>query len=464
MIATPQTAHNASPQRLRCVALACMTPEVDAGEHSRELPSYGIHRIQAAVLADPVLDGVEVPIMDQHRPDVAAYVAAIVSRTPEVVGLSLFVWSTPCLVEVAREIRRRLPETVIVCGGPSARIALLDRAPFGPAAEYADALVTTAGEDAFAALVRLVAAGARRADLPAALRGIAGLEIPTATGWHATDRPRGERSLDRLPSPYQMGLMRYGAVGYLETFRGCPVSCRFCEWGVMDAAAGVFSREYLVRELEALAAHAARSVFHVDSGLNLNAAAFRNLAAAEREVGFLKQTGLWCEIYPARITDDHLEFLSECGPTWLGVGLQSMQRQVLKNLERPYGPEHFETAIARLKSVVAGMEVQVIFGLPTDSPAGFLETLAYARSLGVGVRVYHCLVLPDALLTRSEPEWNLKFSPLTLAMESCAGWTAESLLDMRAYLTEEVTSCGGTAGNFWWSFPGVGQRPPAGVA
>jgi radical SAM superfamily enzyme YgiQ (UPF0313 family) len=187
-------------RRLRCVALACMTPEVDAGEHSRELPSYGIHRIQAAVLADPMLDGVEVPVIDQHRPDVAAYVDAIVSREPEVVGLSLFVWSAPCLVEVAREIRRRLPETVIVCGGPSARIALLDRPPYGPAAEYADALVTTAGEDAFAALVRLVAAGVRRADLSAALRGVGGLEIPTATGWHATDRPRGERSLDRLPS------------------------------------------------------------------------------------------------------------------------------------------------------------------------------------------------------------------------------------------------------------------------
>jgi len=35
---------------------------------------------------------------------------------------------------------------------------------------------------------------------------------------------------------------------------------------------------------------------------------------------------------------------------------------------------------------------------------------------------------------------------------------------MRAYLTEEVTRCGGTAGKFWWSFPGGGRRPPAGVA
>lgn len=457
---------SASPRadRLRCVALVCMTPEVDAGEHDRELPSYGIHRIQAAVLAEPALAGVEAPVIDHRRADVAAYVDAIVALRPQIVGLSLFVWSTPCLVEVARAVRRRLPDTVIVCGGPSARAALLDLAPYGPAAEYADALVTSAGEDAFAAMARFVAEGATRADLPAALRHVPGLEIPDGTAWHATGRRPGEKSLDRLPSPYQLGLMRYGAVGYLETFRGCPVSCRFCEWGVMDAAAGVFSREYLVRELEGLAAHSAKSVFHVDSGLNLNAAAFRNLAAAEREVGFLKQTGLWCEIYPARITDEHLEFLAECGPSWLGVGLQSMQRQVLKNLERPYGPEHFETAIARLKSVVAGMEVQVIFGLPTDSPAGFLETFAYARSLGVGVRVYHCLVLPDALLTRSEPEWNVRFSPLTLAMESCAGWTPQSLLDMREHLTAEARACGGTSGEFWWSFPGGGMTAPAGVA
>ncbi|MCH2117516.1 MAG: amidohydrolase [Pirellulales bacterium] len=62
--------------------------------------------------------------------------------------------------------------------------------------------------------------------------------------------------------------------------------------------------------------------------------------------------------------------------------------------------------------------MQIIFGLPLDSPEGFLKTLAYARSLPVAVRAYHCLVLPDALMSRSEPEWEICYDPLTLEMTS----------------------------------------------
>jgi radical SAM superfamily enzyme YgiQ (UPF0313 family) len=38
--------------------------------------------------------------------------------------------------------------------------------------------------------------------------------------------------MSKIPSPYAMGLIRTGAVAYLETYRGCPLNCRFCEWGV----------------------------------------------------------------------------------------------------------------------------------------------------------------------------------------------------------------------------------------
>lgn len=227
---------------------------------------------------------------------------------------------------------------------------------------------------------------------------------------------------------------------------------------MMDVSQGCFSEDYLTRELEALAEVSPQAVFDVDSGLNLNAQAFRNLSNAESKVGILKKTGLWCEIYPSKIKPEHLDFLSACGPTYLGVGLQSIQPTVLKSLNRPFGKENFEGAIKQLREVVESVEIQIIFGLPTDSPAGFLETLAFARSQGVGVRVYHCLVLPDALLTRGKPEWQMEFCPQTLSMHSCVGWTETDILQMREYLSQETKKCGGRAGRFWWSFPNPGQR------
>lgn len=444
--------------KLTRIALVCMTPVVDSHEHEgAELPSYGIHRILASLVSDSELADAEIRIIDIERDDSDAYVDALTAFDPQLIGMSLFVWSTPCLIATARRIRERLPDCAIVFGGPSARPAVLDLAPHRMAADYVDAVVTRDGE----VVIRDIAHALQErgtTDIRTALSNVPGLELPTPPGWSFTGPRLKLLDLDNVPSPYQLGLMSYGAVGYLESFRGCPMSCTFCEWGAPDLAQGAFSEKYLTRELEGLAAHDAPAVFNVDAGLNLNATAFRNLVAAERKVGFLKRTGLWCEIYPSKITDDHLAFLSECGPSYLGVGLQSLNPELLKRLQRPFGRERFESAISQLTKVAANIEVQIIFGLPTDSWNGFLDTLTYALSLPVTVRIYHCLVLPDALLTRGKPEWQMQFNPFTLSMTSCVGWTEDDLLDMRALLTHETVRCGGKAGEFWWSFPPPAKR------
>ncbi len=450
----------ASPQRkLTRIAFACMTPTVDSHEHQGvELPSYGIHRILASVVADPELSSAETRLFDLERDRVAGYVDALVQFEPQLIGMSLFVWSAKCLIEVSRQVRKRLPDCTIVFGGPSARPSVLDLEPYRGAIDYVDAVVSREGEQAICDIGRALQNAGSTMDRFDVLSTVMALELPTPLGWKFTGVRPKLMNLDQIASPYQMGLMSYGAVGYLETFRGCPMSCTFCEWGAPDISQGAFSEDYITAELEALAAHDAPAVFNVDAGLNLNAQAFRNLVAAEKKVGFLKKTGLWCEIYPSKINNDHIEFLSQCGPSYLGVGLQSFNPDLLKRMQRPYGREKFGPAIEQLSKVAANIEVQIIFGLPTDSWDGFLETLNYALSLPVTVRVYHCLVLPDALLTRGKAEWNMQFDPFTLSMQSCAGWSETELLDMRAMLSRETILCGGTSGQFWWSFPPSARR------
>ena len=109
-------------RKISRVALACLTPAVDSHEHDgAELPSYGVHRVLAAVVAHPQLQGTEVRLFDLEEADVEGYVDDLLAFDPQVVGFSLFVWSMQCLIEVARRIKRRLPECTIVFGGPSAR-------------------------------------------------------------------------------------------------------------------------------------------------------------------------------------------------------------------------------------------------------------------------------------------------------------------------------------------------------
>jgi radical SAM superfamily enzyme YgiQ (UPF0313 family) len=432
-----------------------MTPRPDADELGHlQLPSYGVRRIQAAIVGDRGQPGHKVRLIDLAREDVSGYVREILAFDPDLVGFSIFVWSTPTLVAVAREIKRRRPACVIVFGGPSARTALFDLNYYRDAATYLDAVVEGDGEIVF----RDVAA------LPelsrTSLEKVAGLTLPANGGWQRTPKRTDPVDLNDMPSPFELDLMPAGAVAYLETYRGCPMSCRFCEWGTNEQVKAVFSADYIGRELRAFDRLDAPAVFLLDAGLNLNIRGFRNLREANRQTGFLKKAMLWAEIYPSVVRDEHFEFLREIGPTYLGVGMQSMDQAVLKLHQRPSESVRFEQAVRDL-AAVTNIELQIIFGLPGDTPEGFRRTLDYALSLPASVRAYHCLVLPDALMTRGLRDFDLRFDPRNLAMVSCLGWSEDAIKDMRGELDRLSRARSGKRGEYWWSFP---SQQPVGTA
>ena len=447
-MSTTSAAISSTAGAIESIALVCLTPVTDGNElGAMELPSYGIKRIQAAVLGDPELAHCKLHMIDLMKDDVDGYVEAVLACEPDLVGISMYVWSTPCMIEVARQIKQRRPDCLVVFGGPSARREVFDL-PIYPSPELVlDALVASEGELIFTQIAKLEEISANH------LSRISGLDMPVINGWHQTGPTPAIEHLDHIQSPYQLGVMPKRTVAYLETFRGCPMGCRFCEWGATEKASKVFSTEYLVKELSAYRQSEARSVFLVDAGLNLNTKAFRNLQEAEQEVKFLREcSGIWAEIYPTNVRDEHLQFLQDVNIGYLGIGLQSIDPKVLKDQDRPFKMDRFEQAVRKLAEV-AYCEIQIIMGLPGDTPEGFKRTLEFARSLPVGVRAYHCLVLPDALLSRSKPEWNIQFNPHNMMMTSCLGWSEKDFASMRNYNNHQAQVAGGTAGDFWWFFP-----------
>ena len=247
----------------RRIAVACMTPAPDTHELGElRLPSYGIRRILAAVVADPLLADSSVGLVDFGKPDTDAYVDAIMRLDPDLVGLSIYVWSMACMVEVARRIKRQRPRCTIVFGGPSACPAMFGLPLFAGAHQYLDAVVTTEGEGIFRDIARLPELSRT------SLRSVLGLHLPANGAWLQTGHRSPTEVLDEIASPFRLDLMPAGSVAYLESYRGCPLSCRFCEWGASETARAVFSSDYIERELHAFARHGAPSVFLLDAGLN----------------------------------------------------------------------------------------------------------------------------------------------------------------------------------------------------
>ncbi|NUO49745.1 MAG: radical SAM protein [Polyangiaceae bacterium] len=405
---------------------------------------YGLRRIAAAIAGSKcVADEWDVHVLSRRDEDVDALVRDIRSLGPDVVGFSTYVWSIRPFLEVAAKLSAEEPRPVMLFGGPSARPVSFAREPLRSLSKHVDGLVLGDGEEI---IVDILGAGALDRASLAAIEGVA---VLGPLGWRGAKRDVSA-ALDELPSPYQLGLVPREATAHLEIFRGCPLSCSFCQWGSYDGARTA-SADYLKRELEAIARVDASGVFLVDAGLNLNSRAFRALSEAEREVGLLASSSLHCELYPKYVRPEHLSLLAST-KAHVGIGVQSTDAEVLRASERPCSDIGRMTDVIREVATVADVLLEVIVGLPGDSPDGIKTTVEWARSFGVSVNAYHCLLLPDALLDRAVLDSAFDYDPSTFEVRAAPGWSARALEETVTWLDTELAAASGMRLPGVWHF------------
>lgn len=74
-------------------------------------------------------------------------------------------------------------------------------------------------------------------------------------------------------------------------------------------------------------------------------------------------------------------------------------------------------------------------------------TLNRSRFIG---DLYHCAVLPSALMARSPIEHALDYDPVTLKMRSCLGWNRA---EMASTVDRLTLAAQGAGGDYFWVFP-----------
>lgn len=416
----------------RRIALVSLSPWRLGARHVSF--NLAVRRLQASLMSDPRLAGSEVRVFEMGAESISTWMERLSEFNPDMLGASAYLWSLPTFGLLARAVKLKSPRCLTVLGGPSARPAMLSLAPFREVAQFIDVLALGEGEHVITELAANYGHGVQ------SFTAIPGLALHSPLGWRKTPAPQQPLSIDTLPSPYRMGLLPKGATAYMETYRGCPMSCSFCQWGSLDPSSGVLSVDALVQEFEAMAKTDLLGVAMVDAGLNLNARAFRNLAEAEAQTKFLRGRYFDTEMYPHLMKPEHLEFLANANSS-VGLGLQSANPEVLKNVDRPFKRQHFAKVVEDL-SKVARVTVEIIMGLPGDSPAGFKETMAFLDDLPCNSRAYYCLVLPDAFMSRYTGAGELRYHPITLELESGPGWSAKDLRDTCDWLNDKAVSEG----------------------
>jgi len=398
----------------RIALLAVDTQWVDpAGSYSSF--SYAARKLEASVRGAPDLSDIETKVIDLKSDEPEPFVEAIREFRPTLVAASTYIWSVGTFFEVARRVKEWDPSIRFVLGGPAARTSVMTLPPYRPMLRYVDAVATGEGEEVIRQLARDAS--------PSGLANTPGLALPHALGLRSTataERPE----LDAYPSPYQLGTAPLHHTGFIETFRGCPISCAFCQWGEQRSDR-VYSRDYLASHLRGMVEARVRNVFFTDAAFNLSARAFRNLMDAEREVGALAKFEVHGHLYPTHLKDEHLEFLAAVGKAQVAIGVQTFDTEVLRKLGRPFDLVRFERVLRDLRGRIP-IDVELIYGLPGDNPESFRRTLEKTMDLADTIRVFYPMVLPDALLERTE-EYGIKFDPKTFILEECNGWTAREL-------------------------------------
>jgi radical SAM superfamily enzyme YgiQ (UPF0313 family) len=332
---------------------------------------------------------------------------------PVAAGFSLYSWNRETMVRAAALLRKERPLWFLFCGGPeaSALPGGLSQTEGGPF----DAVIAGEGEaGAVQALGKWLNSDSNAAANTASENG-----GPFAAGDFAA-----------YPSPWLDGTLdaakREGVLW--ELARGCPYSCAYCYESIglrFDESMGLFKshgskrvrytgEERLLAELRAFLRARVPYVFVLDPTFNADdKRAIRVLGLIETETQKALtgvQTQWHFEVRAERLTGEQARRFARIGAS-LQIGLQTAGSKTAALIGRDFNRGHFMSGINRLnrEGVIFGLDL--IYGLPGDSLAGFKRSLDFALSLYPNnLDLFPLAVLPGTVLHERSAELGLDAS------------------------------------------------------
>jgi radical SAM superfamily enzyme YgiQ (UPF0313 family) len=334
-------------------------------------------------------------------------VSLLKSRQYDLIATSNYVWNTAVSYDLLCRARQTNAEVITVQGGPH-----FQHIEFEVARRYfqhhpkVDYYVHGEGESTFALLVEHFLAGTRPH------KRIPGLAYLQDGEFLCGDRRERIKDLDDIPSPYLSGhldrFLQRGMTPILETNRGCPFSCTFCNWGSATLArVHKFSFERVRDELS----YIAREVRNNDH-LTVADANFgilpRDLNIAEhiewlwREYGYPGHMHLW---YAKNSSSRVIDIANTLGTKvrYL-LAVQSLDSQVLANIKRSNiksGDYQRLADAAHSKGLLTASDL--IIGLPGDTLQSFKAGLRTLHEQGSDkVDMYNLILIPGTELATQE--------------------------------------------------------------
>jgi len=330
---------------------------------------------------------------------------------PALVLFSNYLWSMPENLVLSARVKELAPGSVTVHGGPSTPKYPGDVATFLADHRDVDILVLGEGE---VTIVEVVERLGRALDVDA-VAGTAGTVVRTSSGEIVTGPARDRvADLGTLPSAYLSGVFDHldgGALDMMpvETNRGCPYGCTFCDWGSATMSrVRQFPMERVAAELEWIARRGVGTLFIADANFGILP---RDLEIAERLVELKREYGAPHTVLVSFAKNQTLR-AAEIVRTWIDAGivtegsiaLQTSDEQTLHTIRRKnIGVDRYDELTDEFRRLRLPLAVDLMMGLPGATVESFRADLQRCIDRELTARIYPTTVLPNSPM--NDPEY-----------------------------------------------------------
>jgi hypothetical protein len=336
--------------------------------------------------------------------DNASLLRGIAESGVDAVAFTLCLWNVERAVRIARGLRAAHPGLLLMAGGPE----VAEDHPFLLEEPLFDALVIGEGETVFPEILR----GIRCGKIPA----FANVLRLASSGWTRGSRPPPPADLSAVQVPVEKlrECIRVRPSVYLESARGCPLSCSYCRYHQVQQGVRTLPAAAVARRVEELRAAGAREIRFVDPTFNARAD-FTELLQRLAAVNADRSLAFFAELRADTLTDAQADLLAKARFSEIEVGVQSTDPKVLRAIRRPADTARVAAGIRRLTAVGVEVTLDLMYGLPEQTLDDVLRSIDWARGLGPGVRIQcmQTLLLPGTdLRAQAERDGGWRAAPL----------------------------------------------------
>lgn len=327
----------------------------------------------------------------------------------DVIAFSTYVWNRSYNFKLAKRIKELNKNVLIIFGGPEPPISNPDI--FTEIMPFADIVVKGEGEITFKLILESFVNKTNYNSIAGLLINNNGKLINTGNGERIS-------ALDEIPSPYLTDIFKDIIPlekewnGALETNRGCPYKCTFCDWGSLTySKIKMFGMDRVFNELEWMGENKIGFLDIVDSNFGLfverDNLIVDKLIEVQQNKGYPYRTGWsWAKNQQSEVVQIAKKLINSGHfNNGLTISLQSLGENTLKTIKRMnMGINKINEIFAECRRNGVPLNVELIVGLPGESLKSWEDTLYGVFEVGQhdSIEVWQAQILENAELNLSQ--------------------------------------------------------------